>query len=170
MDLCLVVQAKIWELFLKECARNLWLSYENNMRSCCSCIGNWWAQWTTTMHIIGCILFAIHALYDCFPNLPIFNATKVFSPRNYPRNDSGRITNTELWLERILLKFQYIEEESDMCKGELLEFTGTLQHECENKTIFEAWRICGSNLEWHTNWPKTYATLAKKKLHSFRQV
>jgi hypothetical protein len=27
-------------------------------------------------------------------------------------------------------------------------------HECENKTIFEAWRICGSNLEWHTNWPK----------------
>ena len=26
-----------------------------------------------------------------------------------------------------------------MCKGELLEFIETLQHEYENKTIFEAW-------------------------------
>ena len=32
----------------------------------------------------------------------------------------------ELWLERILLKFQYTVEESDMCKGEILEFTKTL--------------------------------------------
>ena len=60
----------------------------------------------------------------------------------------------ELWLERILLNFQYFEEENDMCKGELLQFTETLRHECENKTIFEAWRICSSNLEWDTNWPK----------------
>ena len=52
------------------------------------------------------------------------------------------------------MKFQYIEEESDMFKGELLEFMGTLQYECENKTIFEAWHMCRSNLEWHTNWPK----------------
>ena len=82
------------------------------------------------------------------------NAAKLFNPRDYPSDDNDQITNTELWLERILLKFQYTEEESDMCKGELLEFTETLRHECENKTIFEAWRICGSNLEWHTNWPK----------------
>ena len=41
-----------------------------------------------------------------------------------------------------------------MCKGELLEFTETLKHEFENRTIFEAWRICGSNLKWHINWPK----------------
>ena len=40
-----------------------------------------------------------------------------------------------------------------MCKGELLEFI-TLGHEFENKTIFEVWCICGSNLKWHTNWPK----------------
>jgi hypothetical protein len=78
----------------------------------------------------------VHALNDRFPDLPIFNAAKLFSPCNYPSDDSDRITNTALWLERILLKFQYIEEEKDMCKGELLEFTETLQHECENKTIF----------------------------------
>jgi hypothetical protein len=49
-----------------------------------------------------------------------------------------------------------------MCKGELLEFTETLRHECKNKTIFEAWRICGSNLEWHTNWPKLMQLWQKK--------
>ena len=92
---------------------------------------------------------------------------KLFSPRNYPSDDSDRITNTELWLERILLKYQYTEEEKDMCKGELLEFTETLRHECENKTIFEAWRICGSNLEWHTNWPKL---MQKNKSNTFHQV
>jgi hypothetical protein len=52
------------------------------------------------------------------------------------------------------LKFQSTKEESDMCKGELLEFTETCQHEHENKMKFEAWRICCSKLEWHTNWPK----------------
>ena len=41
-----------------------------------------------------------------------------------------------------------------MCKGELLEFMETLQHECNFKTTFEAWRICGSNLGWHTKWPR----------------
>ena len=56
-----------------------------------------------------------------------------FDPHNYPSNDSDRITNIELWLERMLLKFQYTKEESDMCKGEFLEFTETLQHKCENK-------------------------------------
>ena len=41
-----------------------------------------------------------------------------------------------------------------MCKGELLELTETLRLGCVNKTICEAWRIHGSNLEWHTNWLK----------------
>ena len=108
-----------------------------------------------------CILFGasyvqrvVHALNDCFPNLLVFNATKFFIPHNHPSNDSDGITNTKLWLGKILLKFQYTKEENDMCKGELLKFTETLRYECENKTIFEAWHICGSNLEWYTNWPK----------------
>ena len=41
-----------------------------------------------------------------------------------------------------------------MCKGELWEFMETLRHECEDKTIFKVWRICGSDLKWHMNWPK----------------
>ena len=30
----------------------------------------------------------LHALNDYFPNLPVFNATKIFSPRYYPNNDN----------------------------------------------------------------------------------
>jgi hypothetical protein len=65
----------------------------------------------------------VNALNDHFLDLPVFNVAKFFSPRKYPSDDSDRNTNTELGLKRILLKFQYTKEESDMCKGELLEFT-----------------------------------------------
>jgi hypothetical protein len=58
------------------------------------------------------------------------NTTNFFSPCNLSSNDSDHITNTELWLGRLLLlKSQYIEEENDMCKGELLEFIEALQNE-----------------------------------------
>jgi hypothetical protein len=63
---------------------------------------------------------------------------QILSPRNYPSDDSDQNTNAKLGLKRILLKFKYAKEESDMCEGELVEFTETLQHECENKIIFEA--------------------------------
>ena len=96
----------------------------------------------------------VHALNNHFLDILEFNAVKLFNPRSYPSHDKDQITNTELWFERILSKFQYTEEESDMCKGELFEFMETLWHECENKSIFEAWCLCDSNLDWHTNWPK----------------
>jgi len=81
----------------------------------------------------------VYALNDRFPYLPIFNVAKLFNARNYPSDDSDRNSNTELWLKRILLEFQYTEEENDMCKGELLEFMETLLHECENKTMAHMW-------------------------------
>ena len=157
MDLCLVVQARNLGKFLREYVRNLQLSYENN-------------TWDSIIHaltIVGpnglqhCILLGasylqknVYALNDHCPYRPIFNATKIFSPRNYPSDDSDGNANTELELKRVLLKFQYTKEESDMCKGAHMQFMETLQHECENKTILEAWCICGRNLEWHINWPK----------------
>jgi hypothetical protein len=100
------------------------------------------------------VQIVVHNLNDRFPCPPIFNVAKLFSPHKYPNDDSDQITNTETHLKRILLKFQYTKEESDMCKRELLEFMATLRHECENKTIFKVWRICGSDLKWHMNWPK----------------
>jgi hypothetical protein len=68
----------------------------------------------------------VHALINHIPYLQVFIAAKFFSPRNYPSADSDQITNTALWLEKILLKFQYTEEENDMCKQKFYEFTETL--------------------------------------------
>ena len=133
--------SKNLENFLRKSTENLQLTYENNIEDriihALSTDGpNELQQYV----LLGAsyVQRIVHALNDRFPDLPIFNAAKFFSPRNYPNDDSDQITNTELWLESILLKFQYTEEENDMCKGELLEFTETLRHECENKTIFEA--------------------------------
>ena len=35
----------------------------------------------------------VHALNDHFPDLLVFNAAKLFNPRNYPSDDNDRITN-----------------------------------------------------------------------------
>ena len=136
-------KARIWEILEGICKKfvvELWKKY---MRSYYSYIANWRAQWTTTMHVSGCILCAKScSCFECrFPDLPVFNAAKNFSPRNYPSNDRDWITTIKLSLERILLKIRYTKEENDMCKGKLLEFTETLRHECENKKIFEAWHV-----------------------------
>jgi hypothetical protein len=74
MDLCLIVQSKNLGKLLRKSVRNLRLSYEKkNTRSYYSCIGSWWAQWTTTMHIIGFILCvkSCSCFEWSFPDLPI---------------------------------------------------------------------------------------------------
>ena len=40
-----------------------------------------------------------------FPDLPIFNATKLFSPKYYPGDEEDRIRATNVWLERLIEKF-----------------------------------------------------------------
>ena len=68
----------------------------------------------------------VHALKDHIPYLQVFTVAKKFSPHNYPSDDSDQITNTELWPEKILLKFQYTEEENDICKAKFSKFTESL--------------------------------------------
>ena len=91
MDLCLVIQARIQEKNLEGISKlssiELWKQYR---RSYYSCIGNRWAQWVTTMHIIGCILCA-----KSFLDLLVFNAAILFSLCNYPSDDNDRITNID---------------------------------------------------------------------------
>jgi hypothetical protein len=94
--------------FLRDFVGSLQLSYENNT-------GDHIIHALATdgpNELIQCILLGapyvqrvVHALNDRFPNLLVFNATKLFSPRNNPRDDNDQITNTKLWLERILLSF-----------------------------------------------------------------
>jgi hypothetical protein len=96
------------------------------------------------------------------------NASKLFSPYTDLSNGSDQITNTELWLERIFLRFQYTEEESDMCRGELLEITETLQHECENKMIVGAW--CIAVAIWNGKRVGLNLCNFGRELYSFHQV
>ena len=56
--------------------------------------------------------------------------------------------------QKYIVKVSIHWRELDMCKGKILEFTESLRHECTYKTMLEAWRLCGSNLEWHANCPK----------------
>ena len=35
----------------------------------------------------------------------------------------------------------------------MLEFVETIRYECPEKSIHEAWSLCGCALEWKTNWP-----------------
>ena len=103
MDLCLVVQARIWENSCMESSVELWKQYKTSYYSC---IGNWWAQWTTTMHYFGCILCAKKC--SCFewslPRPSNIQCNQFFSPRNYPRDDSDRNTNTVLGLKKDIIE------------------------------------------------------------------
>ena len=62
----------------------------------------------------------VQSLNDRFPDLLVLSTTNLFNPRNYPNDDNDQITNTKLWLERILMRFHYTKEESDMCKQKTL--------------------------------------------------
>lgn len=95
----------------------------------------------------------IDALNDRFPDLPIFNAAKLFSPKHYPEDEEERTRSTDLWLERLVNKFVASADERDLCRAEMLEFIETMRYECGQKSINEAWVLCGCSLEWRTNWP-----------------
>jgi hypothetical protein len=95
----------------------------------------------------------VDSLNERFPDLPVFNASKLFSPKYYPSDEEIRITMSEQWLERLIVKFGLTVVESDASRAELLEFVETLRHECENKSLYEAWQFCGAINEWYTNWP-----------------
>ena len=78
---------------------------------------------------------------------------KLFSPKYYPSDEEVRITMPKQWLERLIIKFRFTVVESDASRAELLEFVETLRHECENKSLYEAWQFCGGINDWYTNWP-----------------
>ena len=58
-----------------------------------------------------------------------FNATKFLNPRHHLSDDGDHITDIELWLKIILLKFQYNVKENEMCKGEILKSTPPCKEE-----------------------------------------
>jgi hypothetical protein len=80
----------------------------------------------------------IDALNERFPDLPIFNAAKLFSPKYYPTDKEDRTRATDVWLERLMEKFVPSENDRDACRAEMLEFVETIRHEYPQKAIHEA--------------------------------
>ena len=56
-------------------------------------------------------------------------------------------------MERLLQKFQVLDQEKDQCRGEYLELVETIQEMIPNKSFFEAWEFACTTLKWSTNWP-----------------
>ena len=61
--------------------------------------------------------------------------------------------------------------ECDASRAELLEFVETSRHECENKSLYEAWQFCRGINEWYTNQPHLMKLSSIGKNHlSFPQA
>ena len=65
--------------------------------------------------IIGAeyVQHVVDALNERFPDIGVFNACKLFSPKLYLANDDERSRITKEWLERLLQKFQVPDQERD---------------------------------------------------------
>ena len=56
-------------------------------------------------------------------------------------------------MERLLQKFQVVDQERNQCWGECLELVETMREMISNKSLFEAWEFACITPEWSTNWP-----------------
>ena len=71
----------------------------------------------------------VHALNDHFLNLLVFNANNFFIIQAMIVIES-QTPNCDS--KAYCLGFNTVKTTNDLCKGELLELTETLRHECEN--------------------------------------
>ena len=75
------------------------------------------------------VMKAIDTLNARFTNLPIFNAAKFFSPRNYYEDMDDMDTQTRRWLACLCEKFSVGDSptvDTVRCFGEMDEFTCTV--------------------------------------------
>ena len=79
----------------------------------------------------------VDSLNEGFQDLPIFNASKLFSPKYYPSDEEIHITVSKWWLESLIMKFGSTVVECDASRAYLFDFVETTRHECENKSLYE---------------------------------
>ena len=89
----------------------------------------------------------IDALHVRFPDMRVFNATKIFNPISYSMELPLLYRNAQLWLQ-ILLNHFSVEGSGlvncDGCIFELKSFVGTLQVACAGLKTHHAWSIFAS--------------------------
>ncbi len=74
----------------------------------------------------------IDSLNDRFPDLPVFNVVRFFSPKHYPMDALDRGTLTKQWLNRLVTHFKWSFVLVDRMNAELLEFVEILSLTCEH--------------------------------------
>ncbi|KAH9295072.1 hypothetical protein KI387_038660 [Taxus chinensis] len=102
------------------------------------------------------IVKVIDSLDTRFTDLPIFNAAKFFSPRNYYEETEDRDHQTKRWLTSLCDKFSVGNSpivDSVKCLGEMDEFICTIYRSYPKKHMFGAWDLCGGEPEWFEGFP-----------------
>jgi hypothetical protein len=110
----------------------------------------------------GYIESLIDSLNERFPDLPLFNAAKLFSPCYYPEERHSREKNSERWLFKLFQHLQHtISEDIGLvplfdvkaCKRELHPFVDSLNLACEGFSMKEAWKVFRNTKLWHKTYP-----------------
>lgn len=102
------------------------------------------------------VMKVIDSLNMRFTDLPIFNATKFFSPRHYYEEMDDRDAQTRRWLTCLCEKFGVGNSpivDVARCLGEMDEFTCTIYKSYPKKNMFGAWDLCGGEPEWFEGFP-----------------
>ena len=98
----------------------------------------------------------IDALHVRFPDMQVFNATKIFSPISYPMELPLLYRNAQLWLQ-ILLNHFSVEGSGlvnrDGCIFELKSFVDTLQVAYAGLKVHHAWSIFAFTDDYLSRFP-----------------
>lgn len=89
----------------------------------------------------------------------LFNAAKLFSPRNYPSDIKDRGQFAKDRLGNLCAKFSVgsptlIYEER--CQGELIRFVTYIMDSYPTKGLFETWTQCSNEIEWRQMLPELF--------------
>lgn len=119
----------------------------------------WWldGRFVIFVQLVWFLLFVVYvqaymkSLNEEFYVLLVFNASKLFNPKNYP-SDEVCITILEQRFEKVNIKSRLTTIQSNASRAELVKSVETLRHECVKKSLYETWQFCGGIMEWYTNW------------------
>lgn len=105
-------------------------------------------SWNACVHegraFVGKVIASLHAR---FHDLSLFEATKLFSPRDYPDDVRGIFNMGALWIKPLLEKFGNVVN-SQACVLQYEEFMVKLKRYCPGKSMHMAWEFCGHDIEW----------------------
>lgn len=116
--------------------------------------------------IEGCILLAKDFIRELllgfderFGDCHLFNAGKLFSPKNYPSESRERGNFSRQFLDWLCDRFANGPSslvDKDECETELPRFVATLLEAYPTKGLFDTWIQCGSELEWRQMFPELF--------------